>query len=64
MPKGTNVLKDQVVCFHAQAVSDREHFFRIVEIWDEENQRSFTFLTNNFDFNEGNLNLELPKSSQ
>jgi IS4 transposase len=50
VPKGTNVLKDQVVYFHAQAVPDREHFFRMVEIWDEENRRSFTFLTNNFDF--------------
>lgn len=50
VPKGTHVLNDQVVYFHAQAVPDREHFFRIVEIWDEEKQRSFTFLTNNFDF--------------
>ena len=50
VPTGTNVLKDQIVYFHGQAIPDREHFFRIVEVWDEENQRSFAFLTNNFDF--------------
>ena len=50
VPMGTNVLKDQIVFFHSQAVPDREHFFRIVEIWDEEKQRSFTFLTNNLRF--------------
>jgi len=31
---------------HSEAVPDREHFFRIVEVWEEETQRSFTFLTN------------------
>jgi len=50
VPTGTFVLKDQIVYFHGQAVPDREHFFRIVEVWDEESQRSFTFLTNNCDF--------------
>jgi len=50
IPAGTNVLKDQIVFFHGQAVADREHFFRIVEVWDEEKQRSFTFLTNQFEF--------------
>jgi len=49
VPTGTNVLKDQIVYFYGQAIPDREHFFRVVEVWDEENQRSFTFLTNNFD---------------
>jgi hypothetical protein len=49
MPTGTNVVMDQIVYFHRQAVPDIEHFFRIVEVWDEESQRSFTFLTNNFD---------------
>ena len=50
VPSGSNILRDQVVYFHSQAVPDREHFFRIVEVWDDEGQRSFTFLTNNFDF--------------
>jgi hypothetical protein len=47
---GSNVRNDQIVFFHGQAEPDAEHFFRIVEIWDEEKERSFTFLTNNFTF--------------
>ena len=47
---GTGVRKDQSVYFHSQAAPDREHFFRIVEVWDEGKQRSFTFLTNHFQF--------------
>jgi hypothetical protein len=47
---GTNIRKDQVVFFRSKATPDDEHFFRIVEIWDEEKERSFTFLTNNFSF--------------
>jgi hypothetical protein len=50
VPTDSNILKDQIIFFYNQAVPDREHFFRIVEIWDEEKQRSFTFLTNNFKF--------------
>lgn len=46
----SNIIKDQIVFFLSQAVPDREHFFRLVEIWDEEKQRSFTFLTNNMKF--------------
>jgi len=45
----SGILKDQIIFFHNQAVPDMEHFFRIVEIWDEEKQRSFTFLTNNME---------------
>lgn len=47
---GTSVRKDEVIFFHNQAVPDRNHFFRIVEVWDEEKQRSFTFLTNHLGF--------------
>jgi hypothetical protein len=50
VPPGTNVVKDQIVFFHSQPTPDREHFFRLVEVWDKEKQRSFTFLTNQFDF--------------
>ena len=50
IPAGTNVLKDQIVFFHSQAVADPEHFFRIVEVWDEEKQRSFTILTNQYKY--------------
>jgi hypothetical protein len=50
VPAGTNVRKDEIIFFHSQAGPDLDHFFRIVEIWDEEKQRSFTFLTNQFEF--------------
>ena len=50
VPANSNILKDQIIFFHNQAVPDQEHFFRIVEIWDEEKQRSFVFLTNNMKF--------------
>ena len=50
VPPGSNVRKDQVIFFRNNAAPDPNHFFRIVEIWDEEKQRSFTFLTNQFDF--------------
>jgi hypothetical protein len=41
---GTSFRKDEVIFFHGQILADRDHFFRIVEVWDEERQRSFTFL--------------------
>jgi len=50
IPAGSHVRNDRIVFFCGQAVADREHFFRIVEVWDEDKQRSFTFLTNQFDF--------------
>ena len=50
VPPGTNIRKDQIIFFHRQAVPDRDHFFRIVEVWDEAKQRSFTFLTNHLEF--------------
>src|SRR6058998_2474309 len=50
VPPGTNVRRDEIIFFHSQAVTDREHFFRIVEVWDEAKQRSFTFLTNHLGF--------------
>jgi hypothetical protein len=50
IPAGSNILKDQIIYFKNHAVPDKDHFFRIVEIWDEEKERSFTFLTNNMEF--------------
>ena len=50
VPAGTNVRKDEIIFFHSNAAPDADHFFRIVEIWDEEKNRPFTFLTNQFDF--------------
>lgn len=50
VPPGSNVRKDEIIFFHSNAATDSDHFFRIVEVWDEQKQRSFTFLTNQFDF--------------
>ena len=50
IPAGSNILKDQIVFFNSQATPDLDHFFRIVEIWDAEKERTFTFLTNNLEF--------------
>lgn len=50
IPAGSNIIKDQIVFFNSQATPDLDHFFRIVEIWDEEKERTFTFLTNNLEF--------------
>ncbi|HSW58828.1 MAG TPA: DUF4372 domain-containing protein, partial [Dehalococcoidales bacterium] len=50
VPASSGILKDQIIFFHHRAVPDQEYFFRIIEIWDEEKQRSFTFLTNNMRF--------------
>ena len=48
VPKNRNVLKDQIVFFPGQKPeASEEYFFRLVEIWDEEKQQSFVFLTNN-----------------
>jgi hypothetical protein len=33
---------------NSNATPDLDHFFRIVEVWDEEKQRSFTFLSKIF----------------
>ena len=47
---GSNARKDRIAFFHGQAEPYPAHFFRIVEVWDEEKQRSFTFLTNHLAF--------------
>src|SRR3974377_839770 len=46
---GSNSRKDEIFYSHSKAVPDRDHYFRIVEIWDEEKERTFTFLTNNLE---------------
>jgi hypothetical protein len=47
---GTSIRKDQIIFFPGQATPDLVHIFRIVEVWDQEKERSFTFLTNNMEF--------------
>jgi hypothetical protein len=50
LSSGTNILKDQIIRFRKKTVANGDQVFRIVEIWDEEKKRSFTFLTNNMQF--------------
>jgi IS4 transposase len=38
------------VLLYCKATCDCERFFRIIEAWDEEEQRSFVFLTNHVSF--------------
>ena len=50
IPAKGNVLKDQIIFFHGQAVESEEYFFRLVEVWLEDKQDSVVFLTNNLQF--------------
>jgi hypothetical protein len=50
VPENRNILKDQIVFFPSHAAPSPEYFFRLVEAWDPEQQRSFVFLTNHFGF--------------
>jgi len=45
IPDGSNIVKDQIISFNSRAAQGQ--LFRIVEVWDAEKERSFTFLTNN-----------------
>ena len=45
-----NVLSDSVICFAGYyQQDDYPELLRLIRYWDEENQREFLFLTNNFD---------------
>ena len=50
VPTKGNILKDQIIFFHSQAVPSQEYFFRLVEVWLEDKQESVVFLTNNLEF--------------
>jgi hypothetical protein len=50
VPMKGNILKDQIIFFHSQAVPSEEYFFRLVEVWLEDKQQSVVFLTNNLEF--------------
>lgn len=45
-----NVLSDKVIFFHRMAAEGQEHFFRRIEVWDEEKQRTLVFLSNHLKF--------------
>ena len=49
-PEKGNVISDEVIFFYSMAKSAKECFFRRIEIWDEEQQRTFVFLTNHLEF--------------
>ena len=50
VPEKGNVLSDKVLFFYRTAAEGQEHFFRRVEVWDEEKQRTLVFLTNHLTF--------------
>ncbi len=50
VPEKRNVLSDKVVLFYRTAAEGQEHFFRRIEVWDEEKQRTLVFLTNHLTF--------------
>ena len=49
VPQNRNILKDQVVFFPRHAKVRDEDFFRLVELWDPEKEKSIIFLTNHLD---------------
>src|SRR5437899_2079652 len=50
VPEKGNVLSDKVIFFYRTAAEGQEHFFRRIEVWDEEKQRTLVFLTNHLTF--------------
>jgi hypothetical protein len=48
IPSGSNIVKDQIISFNNRSAQGQ--LFRIVEIWDAEKERHFTFLTNHLQF--------------
>src|SRR5690606_19319691 len=45
-PERNHVLGDRVIFFYSQAQPSREHFFRLVEVFDHDQKRKLVFLTN------------------
>src|SRR5437879_11381796 len=50
VPENGNVRSDEVIFFFSMAEAGKEYFFRRVEVWDEEKQRTLVFLTNHLTF--------------
>ena len=50
VPSKGHVHSDEVIYFPSMAANGKEYFFRRVEVWDEEQQRTIVFLTNNLKF--------------
>jgi hypothetical protein len=49
-PEKSNVVSDEVMFFYSMAKAGKEHVFRRIEIWDEEQQKALVFLTNHLEF--------------
>lgn len=49
VPAKGPVMCDQVIFFPSEATLDSGHFFRRIEVWDEEKQRTLVFLTNHLE---------------
>ena len=49
-PERGNVRGDEVIFFPSMAAAGKEHFFRRIEFWDEDKQRTIVFLTNHLEF--------------
>ena len=50
VPDKGHVRSDEVLFFPSMAANGKEYFFRRVEVWDEEQQRTLVFLTNHLKF--------------
>jgi hypothetical protein len=49
-PEKSNVVQDEDIFFFSMAAAGKEYFFRRVEVWDEDKQRTLVFLTNHLTF--------------
>src|SRR2546422_4561031 len=50
VPNKGHVRRDEVIFFPSMAANGKEYFFRRVEVWDEDQQRTLVFLTNHLNF--------------
>ena len=50
IPDKGHVRRDEVIFFPSMAIEGKEYFFRRVEVWDEDQQRTLVFLTNHLKF--------------
>lgn len=50
IPDRAGVQRDEVIFFPRMAAKGQEHFFRRVEVWDDEQKRTLVFLTNHLKF--------------
>src|SRR2546421_7919280 len=50
VPHKGHVRSDEVIFFPSMVANGKEYFFRRVEVWDEDQQRTLVFLTNHLNF--------------